>query len=257
MTKLRVALLHLAPRLGEIDHNRELVESALKLAAAEGAHWAITPELCISGYLFAKKIGTDWIQPQPDPWMASFCQLVREHSMTVFLSHPERDTASDNLYNTVFVISPQGKIIGRHRKVKTLQGPEAWSTPGSECVPIDCDGVKVGVVVCADAYKNDVPQLMKDQGAQVLVSPAAWGPGGCAPAGEWEQRTIDTGLPIMVCNRSGWESSDLDFRGAVSIVAKDGQRLLSSYSDRSMVMTFDWDLDTMSMESTNYQYTYL
>jgi N-carbamoylputrescine amidase len=257
MGKLRVALLHIAPRLGEIDHNRELVESAVKIAADQGANWAITPELCVCGYLFAKKIGTDWIQPQPDQWLQSFCQLVREHPMTVFLSHPERDPLTDNLYNSVFVISPQGEIIGRHRKVKTLQGPEAWSTPGNECIPVDCDGVKVGVLVCADGYKNDVPQVLKDRGAQVLVSPAAWGPGGCAPDGEWEQRTIDTGLPIMVCNRSGRERSDLDFREAVSVVAQDGERLLCGLSDRSVVLTFDWDLDAMTLLSQDYHRTYL
>ena len=68
MNKLRISLLHLAPVLGDIDHNRRLVELAVAAAAKEGADWAITPELCICGYLFVDKIGTDWIQPQPDPW---------------------------------------------------------------------------------------------------------------------------------------------------------------------------------------------
>jgi N-carbamoylputrescine amidase len=213
--------------------------------------------MCISGYLFADKIGTDWIRPQPDDWMRSFCQLVKQHPMTVFLSHPERDPKTDNLYNTVFVINPQGEIIGQHRKIKTLQGPEAWSSPGSECIPVSCDGVRVGLLVCADSYRPDVPQELKKNGAQVLVSPAAWGPGGCAPAGEWEQRTVDTGLPIMVCNRSGKERADLDFQEAVSVVAKDGVRLLSGFSGRSVVLTFDWDLDAMTLLSQDYHRTYL
>ena len=257
MRKLRVALLHVAPRLGEVESNRQLIESAVRVAAQQGADWAVTPELCVCGYLFAREIGTDWIQPQPDPWMQGFCRLVRQHPMTVFLSHPERDPQTDQLYNSVFVINPRGEIIGRHRKVKTLGGPEGWSTPGADCAPIDCDGVRVGVLICADGYRNDVPQALKDQGAEVLVSPAAWGPGGCAPAGEWEQRTIDTGLPIMVCNRSGKERADLDFREAVSVVARDGVRVLSAYSDRSVVLTFDWDLDDMAPVSPDFQRTYL
>jgi hypothetical protein len=43
MKKLRIAFLHLAPIVGNIDHNRGLVESAVKVAAVEGAQWAITP----------------------------------------------------------------------------------------------------------------------------------------------------------------------------------------------------------------------
>jgi 5-aminopentanamidase len=257
MKSLRIALLHVAPQLGEIESNRRLIEAAVRVAAQQGAQWAVTPELCVSGYLFAKKVGTDWIQPQPDPWMQGFCGLVRDLSLTVFLSHPERDPDTNLLHNSVFVINSQGEITGRHRKVKTLGGPEAWSSPGRDSAPIDCDGLRVGVLVCADGYLNDVPQHLKDQGAQILVSPAAWGPGGCAPAGEWEQRTLDTGLPIMVCNRSGKERADLDFREAVSVVARDGERVLSAYSDRSVVLTFDWDRDDMAPVSQEFQRTYL
>ena len=257
MNKLRISLLHLAPVLGDIDHNRRLVELAVEAAADEGADWAITPELCICGYLFVDKIGTDWIQPQPDPWMDQFRAQVKQKSMTVFLSHPDRDPRTGNLYNTVFVIDPTGEIIGQHSKVKTLRGPEGWSTPGTQCEPVACDGLQVGILVCADSYKNDIPQLLQEKGAQLLVSPASWSPGGCGPDGEWEQRTLDTGLPIMVCNRSGMESKDLDFRCAESIVARDGKRLLSATSDRSVVLTFDWDLDTMTALSQDFTRTYL
>ena len=131
MRKLRISLLHLAPVLGDIDGNRKLVESALEVAAEQGADWAVTPELCIPGYLFVEKIGTDWILPQPDPWMKDICQQVKRSSMTVFMAHPDRDPKTQELYNTVFVIDPSGTIIGRHSKIKTLRGPEAWSSPGT------------------------------------------------------------------------------------------------------------------------------
>jgi N-carbamoylputrescine amidase len=252
MKNLRISLLHLAPVLGDVENNRRLVESAVKVAADLGSDWAVTPELCIPGYLFADKIGTDWILPQPDPWMDDFCRLVKQLSMTVFLAHPERDAESGDMFNTVFVIDRTGRITGHHRKVKTLRGPEAWSSPGSRCDPIECDGVRVGVLVCADCYKNDVPQLLKDNGAEILVSPASWGPGGCGPDGEWEQRSEDTGLPLIVCNRSGIERADLDFREAESVVAQHGKRLLGATSPTSVALTFDWDLETMSLVSEDF-----
>jgi N-carbamoylputrescine amidase len=257
MKTLRISLLHLAPVLGDIQGNRRLVELGAEVAAEQGADWVVTPELCISGYLFDEKIGTDWILPQPDPWMRIFCQQVEHSPMTVFLSHPDRDPQTQKLYNTVFVIDPTGTIIGQHSKVKTLRGPEAWSSPGTACTPIKCGGVSVGILVCADSYKNDVPQALQAQGADILVSPASWGPGGCGPDGEWEQRTLDTGLPIIVCNRSGIERHDLDFREAESVVARNGKRLLTATSARSVVLTFDWDLDAMTSVSQDFERTYL
>jgi len=257
MNKLRISFLHLAPITCEIDHNRELVERGVKVAAQSGAQWVITPELCIPGYLFMEKIGTDWILPQPDPWMEGFLDLVKEHSLTVFLSHPERDPATDKMYNTVFVIDRNGNIIGKHRKVKALGGAEAWSTSGWKIDPIECDGIKAGILICADGYKNEIAQVFKDKGAQVLVSPVSWGPGHCGPDGEWEARSADTGLPMMVCNRSGNEAGELDYSLAESVVTHNGKRILEATSDRSVVLSFDWDMDSMSVLSDDFDRVYL
>src|SRR5262249_11956872 len=116
---LRIALLHLAPLAGDIVSNRRLVQTSVPTAVGLGATWILTPELCICGYTFAHQIGTDWILPQPDPWMREFCQLVARLHVTVFLSHPERDLRTDKLYNSVFVIGTEGIILGRHRKINT------------------------------------------------------------------------------------------------------------------------------------------
>lgn len=257
MKKRRISFCHIAPVTSQIQQNRQLLERAVRVAAEDGANWVITPELCVSGYMFLREIGSDWILPQPDDWMRSFCRLVREYQVNVFLSHPERDPDTNQMFNSVFVINSQGEIVGKHSKIKALRGPEGWSTPGWRIEPIDCDGVPVGVLICADAYKNEVAQELKDKGAELLVSPVSWGPGQCEPDGEWEQRTADTGLPIMVCNRSGFEDEDLDYRKAESVVAKDGKRLLTATSDRSVVLSFDWDLEAMTTLSTDFDRTYL
>ena len=184
-------------------------------------------------------------------------ELVKALDITVFLSHPERDLESGKLYNSVFVINRLGEIAGKHRKIKALHGAEAWSSPGWTIEPIDADGVKAGILICADGYKNEVAQVLKDKGAQVLVSPAAWGPGECGPDGEWEQRTLDTGLPMMVCNRSGGKGDDLDYNLAESVVAHGGKRLLVATSERSVVLAFDWDMDNMELLSPAFSEAYI
>ena len=115
----------------------------------------------------------------------------------------------------------------------------------------------VGILICADAYKNEVAQILKDKGAELLVSPSSWGPGRCGPDGEWERRTLDTGLPIMVCNRSGVEKDELDYSRAESIVAQDGERLMSAWSENSVVLSFNWDLENMTLLSEDFQRAYL
>ena len=251
---LRIAFLHVAPIPGALVHNRRLVFTATMKAADLGAHWIITPELVVSGYSFADSLGIKWIEPQPDRWMSQVCQLARRRRLTIFLSHPERDPGSDRLYNSLFAIAPDGRLAGSHRKINTLRvGSEAWSTPGTQATAFQLKPFgTVGLLICADAYSPGIADSLKTQGAKVLVSSAAWGPGLHGPNGEWERCTKDTGLPLFVCNRTGADRT-LDFRKAETVVAQKGQRLLSLSSERSAIFLIDWDLKAGTLAGSDYQ----
>lgn len=254
MKKIRVALLHLEPRLGEVEQNRRLIERAIRRAAAGGANWIVTPELCICGYFFTDEIGTDWISPQPDAWMKRLLALAGDKGLTIFLHSPERDEASGRLYNSCFVLGPDGKIAGRHRKlgVSPKMTAESWASPGSACTPIRLDGVRVGLLTCADTWLPNPAATLKAAGADLIISPAAWPPEPCGPEGCWEKRTAETGIPIWVCNRTGRERM-LDFTRADSVIAGGGRRLLEIALPQASILFFYWDMGKMAPISAKFE----
>jgi predicted amidohydrolase len=245
---LPFALLHLAPRPGELAYNRQLIESAVQKAAQMGARWIVTPELCVSGYVFAKRIGVDWIVPPPDTWLRQFCQKVAQLHVTVFLAAPEQDPHTLKRHNSVFVISENGQIIGKHRKINALHvGAEAWSSPGTTAQPVRVSPQHaVGLLICADACTIGIAESLRAQGAQLLISPAAWYPGEHGPSGEWEACTRSTGLPMFVCNRTGQDES-LDFSEAESCIIKEGRRLFSFRSPVSSLVLATWDFEDQQL----------
>ena len=251
---LRIAFLHLAPIPGALARNRHLVTVALIKAADLGATWVLTPELAVSGYTFADSLGTQWIEPQPDHWVAKINRFAARRRLTIFLSHPERDPQSDLLYNSVFAIGPDGRLAGSHRKINALRvGSEAWSTPGTQATACRLPEFgTVGLLICADAYSPGIANSLKDQGAKMLVSSAAWAPGLHGPNGEWERCTKDTALPLFVCNRTGPDRT-LDFTKAETVVAQNGRRLLSLSSERSAIFVIEWDLKTGTLATQEYQ----
>jgi predicted amidohydrolase len=107
-------------------------------------------------------------------------------------------------------------------------------------------------LICADAYNPAIANRLKAQGAQILVSSAAWAPGLHGPNGEWERCTRDTGLPLFVCNRTGPDRT-LNFTQAESVVAQDGKRLLSFRSVHATIFIIDWDLATNRLASNRFQ----
>jgi predicted amidohydrolase len=236
--RLKVALLHLAPELGAVDHNRALIESGTRVAAELGADWVVSGELVVPGYRFNGLIGTDWIVQQPDLWMRRLAQLSANAGVVSFVSHPERDAVTGRLFNSLFVIGRDGRILGRHRKLHPTPGSEGWTSAGEPSRPVPVDGLNVGLLICADAYTPGPAQRLRDAGAQLLVSAAAWWPGEWGPKGEWEARTLDTCLPLIVCNRTGRDDQSQMF-DAESVIVDRGEKLMSLRSSDSTVFVVD------------------
>lgn len=238
---MRIALLHLTPRTGDLAHNSELIDGAVRHAAALGATWIVTPELCLSGYLFTNKLGADWIGTHPDEWTSHFCRLAAELGVTLFLGHQERDAEdAQRLYNSVFVIGPNGAILGTHRKVNVVDHCEPWATHGRNPLPVQVGPIAVGVLICADSWTPDVARDLRSRGAQLLISSAEWPPRPHGPEGCWESRSRETGLPLFVCNRSGMDET-LNCREAQSVVVIDGQLVAAYDSESSAIVLLDFD----------------
>ena len=231
---LRIGLLHLAPELGALNANRALIESGTGIAAGLGADWVVSGELVVPGYRFVPLLGTEWIGEQPDLWMRRLCELSADLGVVSFISHPERDSATGRLFNSLFVIGRDGRLLGRQRKLRPTPISEGWASGGELGRPVPVDGLQVGLLVCADAYAAKPALRLRAAGAQLLVSSAAWWPGQWGPTGEWERRTLDTGLPLIVCNRSG-RDDEARMRDAESVIVDRGLKLLTLRSADSTV----------------------
>lgn len=237
----RLALLHLNPIPGDVAGNRRRIEAAIREAARHGADWIVTPELAETGYNFAPRIGTRWIAPFPDAWMHHLAAIARDNRLALFVGFAERDRAKDTLHNSVAVIDRDGSILGGYRKQRPVGPAEAWALPGDLGGVFSVDGVSVGTLICADAWRPDPAARLAQAGARILVSPANWPPAGAdGPGDVWEKRSQETRLPLVVANRAGTEP-ELDFSAGESAVSLDGKRLFSFSAPNGGIFYVDWD----------------
>jgi predicted amidohydrolase len=240
--RIRIALLHLDARPGEIGRNRRIIENAIARAVAERADWVLTPELAETGYGFAARIGTGWIESFPDQWIRSLAAGARRNGVALFIGIAERDSTTGNLHNSVAVIDKDGVIQGTYRKHRVVNGPaEKWASRGIENNLFTVDGIPIGFLICADAYKDEISSRHKQMGARILLSPANWPPAGeMGPKGYWEERSRETGLPVIVNNRTGVEPG-IDFSAGESAAIARGKRLFTLVSPHPQLVLLDWD----------------
>ncbi|KAG2894372.1 Omega-amidase [Phytophthora cactorum] len=97
-------------------------------------------------------------------------------------SIPEKD-AVGKVYNTSVIFSPEGEILGKHRKVHlfdidvpgkiTFKESDTLS-PGNSMTLFDTPYGKMGVGICYDIRFPELSMLMKKQGAKILLFPGAF-----------------------------------------------------------------------------------
>lgn len=244
---VEIALLHLNLSFADLDSNYRLIERATRLAAAEGAQWVVTPELALTGYRFDLELGTDWISTGPDKYVQQAQALADELNISLFLSHLERSPVDEKAYNTLFVINAHGEIIATHHKINTIPISEHWSSPGTNAKPVSVDGHQVGLLICADAWPTDHAASLKQQGAEIIISSASWGPGIYGPGDTWEKRSRETGLPVFVANKTGRERG-IDQSDTVSVLSFAGERLVEHQSKDSSILFVSWNTQTQRVE---------
>lgn len=239
---IRIALVHLDSRPGEVERNRRAIEAAITRAIAEKADWVVTPELAETGYRFAEKIGTGWIENFPNAWIRRLSTIAAKGKVTLFIGIAEKDSATGKLHNSVAVIDKNGVIQGTYRKHRVVNGPaESWAARGIENNLFMANGIPVGLLICADAYKDEISGRHRLMGARILLSPANWPPAGeMGPKGYWEERSRETGLPLIVANRTGMEPG-IDFRAGESAAIAHGKRLYTFVSPTPQLVLLDWD----------------
>jgi predicted amidohydrolase len=248
-TTTTIALLHLAPRPGEIELNRRAIERAMRKAATSGARLIVTPELAVSGYGFRDLVGTQWIARDQPTLLAWGGALARETKASLVLGTPEADREGTILFNSMILFAADGSVVGRHRKINALRvGSESWSTPGDRPTVLTVDGIgRIGFFVCADMYSPRLVEETAAHGVDLLLSAAAWAPGHHGPDGEWERASAATGRPVLVCNRTGRDV--LDFEAARSVAAVDGTIAFSHASPEPRIALVDWTPDTRRLSN--------
>lgn len=250
---LRIALLHMAPRYDDLTDNLAMLERLIRYGSALGAELILAPELAVCGYEFYDKLGRDWIKEKGKAIIDQFCRITHENQVALVLGCPTYDAQLDTFHNSAIVIDEAGQVAGTCHKQLVLPGSiEGWCNAGTEIRPVGWRGSKMGLLICADAYQPRIAEELAKQGANVLISLAAWAPGDHAPNGEWEQCTQAAGLYLYVCNRTG-KSLLLNFEGSSSVVVINGRRHMEYTDPRPAILVVDVNPQTWQPQSTAFE----
>jgi N-carbamoylputrescine amidase len=165
---MRLALAQIAPRLGDLEANREAVARVLAQACTHGAELVVFPELALSGYRLGG-VGRETACTLDA--LAPLAEAASETSM--LLGFHERD--GDHTYNSAAYFE-RGSLVHVHRKLhlpQYLDFEEAsLFSPGQTLRAFDTAFGRAATLICGDAWEPGLPFVAVHDGARILYMPA-------------------------------------------------------------------------------------
>jgi len=172
--KVRLASVHFRPSGKSAEENRQQFAPLIADAARQRADLVVLPETLT--YYGLGKTYVDCAEPVPGPSTDYFGALAREHGLYVVAGLIERERHL--IYNVATLSGPDGKLIGKYRKVALPRSEVAGGiTPGKDYPVFETRFGKLGMMVCYDGFFPEVARELTNRGAEII----AWPVWGCNP----------------------------------------------------------------------------
>jgi N-carbamoylputrescine amidase len=249
------------------DHasNLEATIDGIRRLAARNVRLVLLQELHSSLYFCQTEDPAyfDLAESIPGPTTDSLSALAAELQMVIVSSIFER-RAPGLYHNTAVVLERDGGIAGRYRKMHIPDDPgyheKFYFTPGDlGFAPVRTSVGVLGVLVCWDQWYPEAARLMALAGAELLLYPTAigWNPSDDAEIRARERdawitvqrgHAIANALPVMVCNRTGFEADPsgvtpgIEFWGSSFVAGPQGEFLVSAPEQDAAIVTATVDL---------------
>lgn len=211
----------------DINANLISLEATVRSEVAQGTQLTVFPECFSTGYCFdslaeAMEFGESVPGPSTDR-VAKLCAELKTHVVFGML-----ERSGDQLFNVAVLIGPDG-LIGSYRKVHLpYLGVDRFTTPGDRPFEVfEAAGVRIGMLICYDGGFPEAARVLSIRGADLIVLPTNWPPGGSYMAEfSINSRAMENGIYFAAVNRIGTENG-FSFIGKSRICGPVGATIIA------------------------------
>jgi nitrilase len=188
--RVRVAVVQDAPVVFDREATLDRVEALTTEAARQGAELVLFPEAFVSGYPAEVDFGAVFGRRTPEghelyrrywassvdvpgPAVERLGAIAAEHGVVLAIGVIERDGGT--LYCTVLMLGPDGRLLGKHRKLMPT-GLErlVWGQGDGSTLPVVETAVgRIGAVICWENYMPLLRTAMYAKGVELYLAPTA------------------------------------------------------------------------------------
>ena len=213
---LQLCIAQLNFVVGDMPGNARKIIDAARTAYSQGARLVLTPELAICGYAAEDLLlRPAFIDACDDALKTVARELAGLKGLHVVVGHPEgggiqsRSVSVTQRFNRASVLC-EGQVVATYAKQELpnyqVFDERRYFTPGSQPCVFEVAGIKMGLLICEDAWFEKPAQKAREAGAQLLLvlnaSPFHVGK-GLEREVQMGQRVQECGLPLVYAHLVG------------------------------------------------------
>ncbi|KAA1429224.1 nitrilase-related carbon-nitrogen hydrolase [Nocardioides antri] len=243
-----VAVVQLAPVLGDLAGNRRRLLAAVDEAAAAGARVVVLPELATTGYCFTDAAQARALaEPVDGPTVRALTDLAARHDLVVVVGLALLDPEG-RLRNSAVLVDGDGPAAVYDKVHLWGREPDVFTAGDAPPPVVATRHGRVGLMVCYDLEFPEWVRRAALDGAELVCVPVNW-PDPGRPDGERPVETLTAQVAaatnrvyVAVADRVGDERGTRWIGGSV-IAGPDGYPLVVSRLDgSSQTLLADCDL---------------
>jgi nitrilase len=275
MPIVRAAVIQAAPVAFDRERTLDKVRALAADAVRERAQLAVFPEAFVSAYPkgldFGARVGVRTPEGRedfrryyesavdvPGPALDRLGRIARENRLHLVIGVIERDGGT--LYCTVLFFAPDGRFLGKHRKLMpTAMERLVWGFGDGSTMPVfETPLGRLGAVICWENYMPLLRTAMYAKGVQLWCAPTAddrdtWLPTMQHVALEGRcfvlsccQFTRRSDFPVDYRAVQGDDPRTVISRGGSCIVSPLGKVLAGPDFEGEAIVSADLDLDEIA-----------
>jgi NAD+ synthetase len=221
---MKIAIAQINCVVGDFAGNAARIRAAAQHALSDGASLLITPELALCGYPPEDLLLRDDFYRASATALQALAQAAPD--ITLVVGHPLQ--IEDRHYNAASVLRGGAVTMTycKHALPNYAVFDEVrYFDAGSESLVFEHDGIRIGLLICADVWEPGPAALAMQAGAQLLLALNASPFHLEKQSTRYEvlrQRVGETGLPVVYANLVGGQD-ELVFDGASFVMGSDGK----------------------------------
>lgn len=175
---MRVAVAQFGPGMSK-PANLERIAKLTAHAAESGAQLVVFPEAAMCDFGEKSDDLHAVAEPLDGRFVTTLSELATRHRMTVVAGMFESIPGERLVHNSAIVVDPVKGLAGAFHKRHLFDAfgeveSERFRAGTEDPLQIEVDGYRAAVVICYDMRFASFIERAADQGAELMLAPAAW-----------------------------------------------------------------------------------